>query len=319
MVERRRPILSLIVPVYGVEAYIGDCIDSILRAHGFAEHCELIVIDDGSPDGSMAIVDERCAGLKNVTIIRQENAGLSAARNAGLDRARGDYIWFIDSDDAICPDAIAVLTGCIQQHHPEMIAFEFATIGNTLRRSNYLAVYDEPVDPVRFLMSGRPPSPVQFYVFSRALIEREHLRFEPGIYHEDALFNPSAMVRARTLVRLADTCYRYRLRPGSIMTMARPSKHLDDMLFIACALGRQASADSMDQARRRALAREVGFSLAAARYYAARTSIEDLREIVPLSRLTAAGGRWWRYFSVRELLNFIRLLGMAASARQSGR
>jgi len=310
--EARRPTLSLIVPVYGVEPYVGDCIDSIIRADGFAEHCELIVIDDGSPDGSMAIVDERCTGLTNVRIIRQANAGLSSARNAGLDVATGEYVWFIDSDDAIYPDAISVLADCIRRHLPEIIAFEFTTIGNTLRRSKYLAIYDEPVDPVRFLISGRPPSPVQFYAFSRALIEREGLRFQRGIYHEDALFNPSAMVRARTLVRLSDTCYRYRLRPGSIMTLARPSKHLEDMLFIAGALGDKAGAEG-DSARRRALAREVGFSLAAVRYYAVRTKAEDRRSIAPLSRLTAAGGRWWRYFSLRELLNFVRLLGMAAS------
>lgn len=312
MADPHRPILSLIVPVYGVEAYVADCIDSITQAEGFAEHCELIVIDDGSPDGSMAIVDQRCSGLNNLTVIRQANAGLSAARNAGLDKATGDYVWFIDSDDAIYPDAISVLVGCIKRHRPEIIAFEFATIGNSLKRSKYLPVYDAPVDPVRFLTSGRPPSPVQFYVFSRDLIERESLRFERGIYHEDALFTPTAMTRARSLVRLADSCYRYRLRPGSIMAVARPSKHLDDILFIAQNLGHQAAANATSVAGRKALGREVGFALAAARYYAVRTSPDERRAIAPFARLREAGARWWSHFPPRVLVNYLRLLGMAA-------
>ncbi|HWQ88275.1 glycosyltransferase family 2 protein [Brevundimonas sp.] len=312
MADLHNPKFSLIVPVYGVEAYIADCLDSIIGAEGFVEYCELIVIDDGSPDDSMAIVDERCAGLTNVTIIRQTNAGLGAARNVGLDRATGDYVWFIDSDDEICADAISVLAQCVQRLRPDIIAFEFATIGDTLGRPDYLAVYDQNVDPVRFMTSGRPPSPVQFYAFSRDLIEQEKLRFERGIYHEDALFSAIAMVRAVSLVRLRDTCYRYRLRPGSIMSLARPKKHLDDMLIIAEKLGAHAATDSITRAGRGALAREIGFALAAAWYYAIRTEPEDRRRIAPLSRLAALGRPWWRHFPLRALVNYSRLLGMVA-------
>lgn len=232
MTDLRAPLLSIIVPVYGVEEYIADCLDSIIDAPGFLEHCELVIVDDGSPDDSMTIVEERCATLANVTIIRQENAGLGAARNKGLAHARGRYIWFVDSDDEICHDAILVLARCMQSLSPEVIAFEFETLGGSLDRAPYLEVYDRPIAPTDFLLSGRVPSGTPFYAFSRALLNVHDLRFIPGIYHEDALFTPLAIVAAKTLVRIRDTCYRYRLRGGSIMTISNPSRHALDMVRV---------------------------------------------------------------------------------------
>lgn len=306
------PPLSLIVPVYGVEAYIADCLDSIIDAKGFADHCELIIVDDGSLDGSMTIAEARCAGLPNVTIIRQANAGLGAARNTGMAHARGRYVWFVDSDDEICPDALATLARCVALSAPDIIAFEFATIGGTLNRAQYLATYDHPVDPIEFMTSGRPPSPVQFYAFSRGLIDRAALAFEPGLYHEDALFTPLALVNATSIVRLRDICYRYRMRTGSIMSLSHPEKHLSDMLLIAELLSRQAAAAPIDSPSRKALAREVGFALAAVRHYAVRTNPQDRCNVAPLSRLAAAGARWWRHFAPRALINYARLLSLAA-------
>lgn len=313
------PVLSIIVPVYGVEDYVGDCLDSILAASGFTKHCELVIVDDGSKDGSMAIVERRCAGIANVTIIRQANAGLSAARNTGLANARGRYLWFVDSDDEICADAITTLTACIARFSPDVIAFEFATMGGSLDRPPYLAVFDQVVDPVQFIASGRPPSPVQFYAFSRDLIERNGQAFTPGIYHEDTLFTPLALVRARSLVRLRATCYRYRLlRPGSIMMLSRPEKHLSDMLSIAEELGAQAGLMAAGSALQRALAREVGFALASARYYAVRTNRRDRHRAAPFVRVLAAGARWWRHFPLRVLVNYGRLLALAAAGAFTG-
>lgn len=306
------PILSLIVPVYGVEDYVGACLDSILKAPGFANQCELIVIDDGSKDGSMDIVEQRCRGIANVTIVRQANAGLGAARNTGIAHAQGRYLWFVDSDDEICGDAIVQLTDCIVRHGPDVIAFEFETIGGSLDRSPYLPIYDQIVDPVRFMASGRPPSPVQFYAFARALIARTGHAFAPGIYHEDALFTPLALVQAGSLVRLSTACYRYRLREGSIMSLSRPEKHLADMLSISEVLGAHANRAPTGSAQQQALAREVGFALAAARHYAARTSRRDRCQAASFSRMLSAGARWWHYFPLRVLINYARLLGLAA-------
>lgn len=306
------PALSIIVPVYGVEDFVGDCLDSILDAPGFAEHCELIVVDDGSKDGSMDIVVQRCHGFSNVTIIRQENAGLGAARNTGIKNARGRYLWFVDSDDEICADATAVLVDCIRCHAPEVIAFEFETIGDQLDLPPKLPVFDQVVDPVRFMTFGRPPSPVQFYVFERSMISRSGHAFKEGIYHEDALFTPLALAQASSLVRLSATCYRYRRRPGSIMSLRDPKKHLADMLTVAEELGYIASQEGIAGPGREALAREVGFALAAARYYSARVDSDDRARVAPFGRLATVGIRWARYFPFGVFINYLRLLMLSA-------
>lgn len=95
------PTLSIIVPVYKVEPYLHRCVDSIL-AQTFTDF-ELILVDDGSPDNCGAICDEYAAKDSRILVIHKENGGLSDARNAGLDIAKGEYIGFVDSDDYISP------------------------------------------------------------------------------------------------------------------------------------------------------------------------------------------------------------------------
>lgn len=94
-----KPLLSIIVPVYKVENYLQKCIDSIL-AQTFTDF-ELILVEDGSPDGCPALCDAAAAKDARIRVLHQKNGGLSAARNAGLDVARGEWIGFVDSDDYI--------------------------------------------------------------------------------------------------------------------------------------------------------------------------------------------------------------------------
>ena len=96
---RNRPEISIIVPVYRVEKYLNDCIDSIL-AQTFADF-ELILVDDGSPDSCPALCDAAAARDSRIRVIHQKNRGLSGARNAGLDAAEGEWIAFVDSDDML--------------------------------------------------------------------------------------------------------------------------------------------------------------------------------------------------------------------------
>ena len=95
-------LISVIVPVYNVEQYLPKCVDAILaQTYG---NLEVILVDDGTPDGSGRICDEYAARDNRVQVIHKENGGLSSARNAGIDIARGEYLGFVDSDDCIAPD-----------------------------------------------------------------------------------------------------------------------------------------------------------------------------------------------------------------------
>lgn len=110
------PLISVIVPIYNVEAYLGRCVDSLLCQT--YRNLEIILVDDGSPDGCPAICDAYAAKEKRVRVIHQKNAGLSGARNAGIEAAAGEYLAFVDSDDYVAADFLHTLyellaaTGC---------------------------------------------------------------------------------------------------------------------------------------------------------------------------------------------------------------
>ena len=103
----KSPLLSIIVPVYNVEKYLRCCIDSICRQENMNK--EIILVNDGSTDGSGAICDDYAKKYPEITVIHKENGGLASARNAGLDAMNGSYVGFIDSDDFIAEDMYATL------------------------------------------------------------------------------------------------------------------------------------------------------------------------------------------------------------------
>lgn len=117
------PKISIVVPVYKVEKYIQRCVDSIL-GQTFQDF-ELILVDDGSPDGCPAICDEYAAMDSRIRVIHKENGGLSSARNAGIDTAQGEYLFFVDSDDVIHPDCLRILEQCIRTSGAQIAIGEF--------------------------------------------------------------------------------------------------------------------------------------------------------------------------------------------------
>ena len=128
--------LSIIVPMYNVEKYIQRCLSSIINNKGFLENCELIVVNDGTKDNSESIARKIIEGLPNTQIIVQENQGLSAARNIGLSRAIGEYVWFIDSDDWIEPDMYEILVDALESNCTDIAACSwFKSFDDNLRMS----------------------------------------------------------------------------------------------------------------------------------------------------------------------------------------
>ena len=112
---------SVVVPAYKVEKYLPRCIDSILGKT--YQNIELILVNDGSPDGCLDIMEQYAAHDGRVSVVSQANAGLSAARNAGLKIATGEYVSFIDSDDWVEPDMFAVLATHLEKERPDYVCF----------------------------------------------------------------------------------------------------------------------------------------------------------------------------------------------------
>lgn len=228
--------LSIIIPVYNVEAYLAKCLDSVLVDNNFTG--QVICVNDGSTDGSAMVLEQYAAKYGNVEIITQTNAGLSAARNSGLDAAEGDYVFFMDSDDWVLPGSldkiISHLKGEDVMYFNAIKYYEdIATYGKEIdipnlrnkRGSEYFAaVYDE--------LRNMPIVCVCGAAYSRRFLLNYHLYNEPGIYHEDNYFTPQVLLVAESVSCINECVYVYRIRGGSITANIRP-KHINDLLFIA--------------------------------------------------------------------------------------
>ncbi len=130
----KQPILSIIVPVYNVEKYIEECLDSLTNQDASIDSYEIICIDDGSPDNCGSILDEYAKHNSNMTVIHQKNTGQAGARNAGLKMASGRYIWFVDSDDFVPKYAVKLILKEIAEHPADIfwIGMHHFT-GNTIK------------------------------------------------------------------------------------------------------------------------------------------------------------------------------------------
>ncbi len=212
--------ISIIVPVYNVEKYLRECIESILSQK--LEPMEIILVDDGSTDSSGAICDEYASSHSHIKVVHQKNGGLSAARNTGLSLSCGEYILFIDSDDYIGNDACSLLYGCAKTYGCEIVAADVAKViddrrGIELKRS---LPPESVLTGEQFLLKSLKAktyaAPVSFALYKRDLIIDNHLYFKDGIFHEDELWTPQIYLKARSVVYLPIDFYFYRYRSGSI-------------------------------------------------------------------------------------------------------
>lgn len=116
--------LSIIVPIYNAEKYLAECVDSLLDQDFDKELYEIFLYDDGSKDGSLRIAEDYARRYPNIRVFTHLNAGVSATRNAGLDEAVGEYVWYVDSDDMIAKDILTVLHDCTEQTKVDILFFD---------------------------------------------------------------------------------------------------------------------------------------------------------------------------------------------------
>ena len=210
---------SIIVPVYNVADFLQGCIDSILAND--CSDCELILVDDGSTDGRCpAICDENAARHPElIRVIHQANQGLGGARNTGLEAARGEYVFFVDSDDTIAPESLQVLREAVERTHAEICSFNLRThdgqgSGETVEISRQ---YDTPftlAEHPEFLMS-LPAAWAR--IWKRELFLRTGIRYPSRVWYEDIRTSTKLFAVADSIVTLPQTLYFYLARPGSIM------------------------------------------------------------------------------------------------------
>lgn len=224
--------LSIVIPVYNVEKYIEDTLKSCITQNISKDDYEIIVINDGTPDDSMAIVQEYQQRNNNIIIINQENKGLSAARNVGLKQASGKYVWFIDSDDWIENNCLQELAQYMQSDI-DMILIGGANVDNDTRQ----LVKHRNLFPNRHqqILSGkeawrtgiRQISAAVFAIYRREFLISNNLTFIEGIYHEDNDFCPKASYLAEKIQVFSKIIYYVRLTPNSITRTEKPKRSYD--------------------------------------------------------------------------------------------
>lgn len=221
--------LSIIIPVYNVEKYIDKCLLSCLSQDVPLTDYEIIIINDGTKDRSLEIAQERTKDVPNVTIFSQENAGLSAARNKGLSMAKGDYVWFVDSDDYIETRCLGGIFSVLNES-VDILQLQYRYIYEDGRPPK-----DAPKKIINNVCSGREitlrgglPAQAQLTIFRRSFLLDNNLLFEPGIYHEDSEFRPRAVYLAKRISSYNEIVYNYLIRTsGSIMSNFKLKNGLD--------------------------------------------------------------------------------------------
>lgn len=225
-------ILSIIIPVYNVEKYVEKCIRSCENQDIPKEDYEVIVVNDGSPDGSLAIVERVAKEYPNIKVISQENQGLSGARNTGLAAAQGEYIWFVDSDDWIEENC---LKGLIEKlvddidilQIPYILAYEDGTTKTPAQKH-----LDGIHSGKEITEQGGLAAPAQFSVFRSKFVKDNDLKFYRGIYHEDSELKPKLVYLAKKISFYEKPVYYYLQRTTGSITSSFSLKRAKDMLFV---------------------------------------------------------------------------------------
>lgn len=226
-------LFSIIIPVYNVEKYLRACLDSVI-AQSFQEW-EAVCVNDGSSDGSLTILEEYAAKDGRFRVVNQPNGGLSAARNAGMDAVKGDYILFLDSDDWLEPNALEVLASNLDGE--DMLCFSgrrFFESDGKYRLPDRLEkrIYPSGMDYYNenaLLHRDFAFVCVVLRLYKRSFLVENGLRFKEGILHEDDLFTPLACCYARNVSVIEDCLYNYRVRANSITTTSSLKRVVDLM------------------------------------------------------------------------------------------
>lgn len=224
MKDDQKVSISVVVPVYNVESYLGECLNSLAaQTIGFFE---IILVNDGSTDQSGRICEEYCSQFSNMMLINQNNQGLSSARNSGLRYANGDYIIFVDSDDYVTNNMNESIQEILLKEKVDILYYNADVVDELhgeytecLIRSEYLNGY--VMSGIQYLEKCFPNDyrcSACLAAYKKAFLDKNGILFPSGLYYEDNIFFIKTVLRAKSIFCVPDCFYIRRLRNDSIMT-----------------------------------------------------------------------------------------------------
>lgn len=219
-------LLSIIIPVYNVEHFVEKCIRSCENQDIPQSEYELIIVNDGSKDSSLQVVEQVAKDYNNIRVFSQVNAGLSAARNRGMQEAQGEYYMFVDSDDWIAHNCLGKLTAKLKDEQPDALAICAANVinGESKRRKSYPD--ETPIPGKDLLLRGVEPC-APFSIWKAGFFKKHKLTFYEGIFHEDSEFTPRAYYLASKVSFTNDIIYYVYQNMNSITRTVNPKKSFD--------------------------------------------------------------------------------------------
>ena len=255
--------LSIVIPIYGVEKYIEKCLLScILQDIVLGVEYEIVCVNDGTKDKSADIAKEMALRHNGIIVIDQENGGLSAARNTGLSHAKGDYVWFVDSDDYIEEYCLGRIVSYLKdnldilqlQHR---LVYEDDTPPLDIRSCRI----EDIKSGLEVTEQGGLPAPAQFSIYRTQFLKENKLEFVRGIYHEDSEFKPRVTYLAKKIA--SDTCisYNYLQRLSGSITSNFKLKNGLDMLKVNNSLLAFADQQNMPNRYRKHLYCKIGMNM----------------------------------------------------------
>ncbi|MRT93419.1 glycosyltransferase [Ancylomarina sp. 16SWW S1-10-2] len=233
-------LLSIIIPVYNGEKYLARCFDSLFNQDLDHRDYEVIVVNDGSSDSSLDIVNIYKSKYENLKIISQENQGQSAARNIGIREAKGEYLFFVDSDDYIAPLVLKNLINIAVISQLDFLGFSMTNTSS----SNYKSIVDfskfnpddiQVYDGLSYISNFNYYNTVWWYLFRRDILVITNLLFEEGKIIEDGIFTTELLLNCKRASYLDLNIYRYFINEDSIMhnkSKSHLAKISEDFKFI---------------------------------------------------------------------------------------
>lgn len=239
-------LLSIVVPTYNVRDYLADCLNSIVGR--YEKEIEILVIDDGSTDGSGEIADSYAEKYVNVSVFHKANGGLSDARNYGLLRAKGKYIFFLDADDMVSETHFQLVMQQLQTFGGDALLWDAELVND---RGEHLDIITESYYTHRgaspaSLCSGKKliddqlkdhddfVTTVWLGAYNREFLIDNQLWFEKSLIHEDELWTPKVLLYSDKVQYCPSKFYKYRIRNNSIMNGGKNdrSKNIFSLIYI---------------------------------------------------------------------------------------
>ena len=229
-----KPLISVIVPVYNVAAYLDECLESIIRQT--YTNLEIILVDDGSTDESGNKCDEWVAKDSRVKVIHKENGGQASARNMGLKEAAGLYIGYVDSDDYIDETMYETLLDIMEQNAADIVECQYSLVGGTEPNqetyTNQVYTYTGR-EVCNKMLENIPTQPMITVSIWNCLYKAEVAKktmFEEGVYYEDVMYSYRVLWGLDKVIFYDKPLYCYRIRNGSTTNVKLSSKHIKDAI-----------------------------------------------------------------------------------------